>query len=159
MNGMLYVRAFLVGGAICTIGQLLLSLTRLTPPRILTSEGEVVMGSLSRDGLPEGALIGAGVSGGSVEGVAKVITEPAGATIEKGEILIAPFTDPGWTPLFVDAAAVVTEIGGALTHGAVVAREYGIPGVVGVTDATKKIRSGQRVRVDGTDGYVLVLGD
>lgn len=133
--------------------------SRLTPPRILTSEGEVVMGSLSRDGLPEGALIGAGVSSGRVEGVAKVITDPAGASIEKGEILIAPFTDPGWTPLFVDAAAVVTEIGGALTHGAVVAREYGIPGVVGVTGATKRIRSGQRVRVDGTDGYVLVLGE
>ena len=131
--------------------------SRLTPPRMLTSEGEVIMGSLSRDGLPEGALIGAGVSGGSVEGIAKVITDPSGASIEKGEILIAPYTDPGWTPLFVDAAAVVTEIGGALTHGAVVAREYGIPGVVGVRDATKLIQSGQRIRVDGTDGYIMIV--
>lgn len=133
--------------------------SRLTPPRILTSEGEVVMGSLVRDGLPDGALVGAGVSSGSVEGIAKVVTDPAKASIEKGEILIAPFTDPGWTPLFVDAAAVVTEIGGALTHGAVVAREYGIPAVVGLTDATKLIQTGQRIRVDGTDGYVLVLED
>ena len=70
---------------------------------------------------------------------------------------MAPFTDPGWTPLFVDAAAVVTEIGGTLTHGAVVAREYGIPGVVGVTDATKIIRTGQRIRVDGTEGFVMLL--
>lgn len=131
--------------------------SRLTPPRILTSEGEVIMGALSGEGLPENALVGVGVSGGSVEGIAKVITDPSGASVEKGEILVAPLSDPGWTPLFVDAAAVVLEIGGALTHGAVVAREYGIPGVVGVTDATKQIRTGQKIRVDGTDGYVLIL--
>ena len=132
-------------------------ISRLSAPRIITSEGEILMGALSRDGLPENALVGAGVSPGVVEGFAKVVFDPAEAVVEKGEILIAPFTDPGWTPLFVDAAAVVTEIGGALTHGAVVAREYGIPGVVGVVDATKKLKTGQKIRVDGTSGYVLIL--
>lgn len=130
--------------------------SRMTPPRIITSEGEVLMGGLSGEGLPENALAGAGVSPGIAEGVAKVVIDPKDAVMEKGEILIAPFSDPGWTPLFVDAAAVVMEIGGMLTHGAVVAREYGIPCVVGVMDATKKIRTGQKVRVDGTSGYVEV---
>ncbi len=133
--------------------------SRLTPPRIITSEGEVLMGGLSRKDLPEGALAGAGVSADVVEGTAKVVLDPKGASVAKGEILVASFTDPGWTPLFVDAAGVVTEVGGMLTHGAVVAREYGIPGVVGVVDATKLIRTGQRIRVDGTAGIVEVLGD
>lgn len=131
--------------------------SRLTAPRILTSEGEVLMGGLSRDGIPEEALVGFGVSSGTVDGIAKVILNPAGASVEQGEILVAPFTDPGWTPLFVNAAAVVTEIGGTLTHGAVVAREYGIPGVVGVTDAAKLLKTGQKIRVDGTSGFVLPL--
>ena len=130
---------------------------RLTPPRFITSEGEVLMGGLQRDGLPDKALVGFGVSAGCVDGVAKVVLDPLNATVEKGEILIAPFTDPGWTPLFVNAAAVVTEIGGMLTHGAVVAREYGIPGLVGVSEATKLISTGQKIRVDGTSGYVLPL--
>lgn len=128
----------------------------LPPPRILTSEGEVLMGGLAAEGLPENALAGVGVSAGIAEGIAKVVLDPKDAVVEKGEILVAPFTDPGWTPLFVDAAAVVTEIGGMLTHGAVVAREYGIPGVVGVTDATKRIKTGQSIRVNGTYGYVEV---
>ena len=115
------------------------------------------MGGLQRDGLPDKALVGFGVSAGCVDGVAKVVLDPLNATVEKGEILIAPFTDPGWTPLFVNAAAVVTEIGGMLTHGAVVAREYGIPGLVGVSEATKLISTGQKIRVDGTSGYVLPL--
>lgn len=134
-------------------------ISRLSPPRILTTEGEVLMGGLSRKGLPENALVGAGVSAGCVDGIAKVVVDPHNAVVEKGEILVAPFTDPGWSPLFVDAAAIVTEIGGPLTHGAVVAREYGIPGVVGVVDATKKLKTGQKIRVDGTKGYVLPLED
>lgn len=134
-------------------------ISRLTAPRLLTTEGEVLMGGLSREGLPENALVGAGVSAGSVEGIAKVVLDPSKAVVEKGEILVAPFTDPGWTPLFVDAAAVVTEVGGALTHGAVVAREYGIPGVVGVVDATKILKTGQKILVDGTSGFVLPLDD
>jgi pyruvate,water dikinase len=73
--------------------------------------------------------------------------------------LIAPFTDPGWTPLFINAAGLVMEVGGLMTHGSVIAREYGIPAVVSVIDATKKIQSGQRIRVNGSEGYVEILPD
>jgi pyruvate,water dikinase len=76
-----------------------------------------------------------------------------------GEILIAPFTDPGWTPLFINAAGLVMEVGGMMTHGSVVAREYGIPAVVGVLDAVSLIRTGQRVRVNGDQGFVEILED
>jgi len=130
---------------------------KLTPPRILTSEGEYLLGSYETRNVPEGALPGEPVSAGIVEGIAKIVIDPSSAEVREGEILIAPFTDPGWTPLFVNAVAVVTEMGGKLTHGAVVAREYGIPAVVGVLDVTKKIKSGQRIRVDGYTGYVLPL--
>ena len=75
----------------------------------------------------------------------------------KGDILVAPHTDPGWTPLFPLAAGLVTEVGGLMTHGAVVAREYGIPAVVGLENATRKIRDGQKIRVDGTRGFVKIL--
>ena len=81
---------------------------------------------------PEDALLGSAVSAGIVEGVAKVVHDPSTEVLMQGEILVAPFTDPGWTPLFVNAAGLVTEVGGILSHGSVVAREYGIPAVVGV---------------------------
>jgi pyruvate,water dikinase len=130
---------------------------KLTPPRILTSDGEVINVQLSRDGLPEGALIGSAASSGTVEGVAKVVLDPNKDVLAKGEILIAPFTDPGWTPLFINAAALVMEIGGLMTHGSVVAREYGIPAVVGVPDATRQIKTGQHIRVHGDAGFVEIL--
>ena len=79
--------------------------------------------------------------------------------MEAGEILVAPFTDPGWTPLFVHAGGLVMEIGGLMTHGSVVAREYGLPAVVGVDGATTRIRSGQRIRVDGDRGRVVLLDE
>ena len=82
---------------------------------------------------------------------------PSQEALNPGEILVAPFTDPGWTPLFVNAAGLITEVGGMMTHGSVVAREYGIPAVVGVMDATKQIQTGDRVRVHGDAGYVEVL--
>ncbi|MFC7137828.1 PEP-utilizing enzyme [Halobaculum litoreum] len=85
------------------------------------------------------------------------MTDPADAVLEAGEVLVAPYTDPGWTPLFTAAAAVVTEVGGRLTHGSLVAREYGIPSVVAVADATTVLRTGERVRVDGTAGTVELL--
>jgi pyruvate,water dikinase len=91
------------------------------------------------------------------EGPARVVLDPQTATLEKGEVLVAPGTDPGWTPLFLNAAGLVTEVGGLMTHGSVVAREYGIPAVVGVPGATRAIRTGQRVRVQGDLGYVEVL--
>ena len=92
-------------------------------------------------------------------GLAKVITDPTTEIILPGEILVAPFTDPGWTPLFINAAGLVMEVGGLMTHGSVVAREYGIPAVVGVLGATQRIATGQRIRVDGNQGYVEILSD
>ena len=129
----------------------------LTPPRLMTSDGEVITARIQDANHIEGALIGTPVSSGVVEGYARVVLRPEEANLQKGEILIAPFTDTGWTPLFISAKALVMEIGGLMTHGAVVAREYGIPAVAGIDDATKKIKDGQYIRVDGTQGYVLIL--
>ncbi|MET7987745.1 rifamycin-inactivating phosphotransferase [Streptomyces sp. NPDC005281] len=129
----------------------------LTPPRVLTSDGEAVTGAYRRDDAPDGALIGLPVSAGTVEGRARVILDMADADLEAGDILVTPFTDPSWSPLFVAVAGLVTEVGGLMTHGAVIAREYGLPAVVGVEGATRRIRDGQRIRVHGTDGYVEIL--
>jgi pyruvate,water dikinase len=129
----------------------------LTPPRVLTSDGEGVTGTYRRDGLPSGALIGLPVSAGTVEGRARVILDLARADLEPGDILVTAHTDPSWTPLFVAVAGLVTEVGGLMTHGAVIAREYGLPAVVGVPDATRLIPDGSRIRVHGTDGYVEIL--
>src|SRR5262249_3632243 len=128
----------------------------LNPPLIMTSEGEVPRPPPPKD-LPPGALAGLGASAGVVEGVARVILDPSAEVLRAGEILVAPYTDPGWTPLFVHAAGLVCDVGGMMTHGSVVAREYGIPAVVGVGDGTRRIRSGQRLRVDGSRGIVEVL--
>jgi pyruvate,water dikinase len=130
---------------------------RLSPPRVMTSEGEIVPGAYKRD-VPAGAIVGLAVSSGIVEGRARVLRDMAGAHLEPGDILVTRFTDPSWTPVFVTIAGLVTEVGGLMTHGAVIAREYGLPAVVGVESATRRIRDGQRIRVNGTDGYVEVLG-
>ncbi|WP_206279977.1 rifamycin-inactivating phosphotransferase [Streptomyces luteoverticillatus] len=129
----------------------------LTPPRVLTSDGEAVTGSYRRDDVPAGALIGLPVSAGTIEGRARVVLDMAEADLEAGDILVTTFTDPSWSPLFVGIAGLVTEVGGLMTHGAVIAREYGLPAVVGVEQATRLIRDGQRIRVHGTDGYVEIL--
>ena len=131
----------------------------LTPPRVMTSDGEVVTGAYRRDDAPSGTLIGLPVSAGTVEGRARVIVDMAGAELDTGDILVTPFTDPSWSPLFVTVAGLVTEVGGLMTHGAVIAREYGLPAVVGVEHATQLIRDGQRIRVNGTDGYIEILAD
>ncbi|CDO08453.1 phosphoenolpyruvate synthase [Mycolicibacterium cosmeticum] len=133
------------------------SYQRLRPPRVLTSEGEVVIGAYQRSGLPSGALPGLAVSAGTVEGRARVVTDFASARLAAGDILVTAYTDPSWTPLFVGIGGLVTEVGGLMTHGAVIAREYGLPAVVGVEGATTRIRDGQRIRVAGTEGYVEVL--
>ena len=129
----------------------------LTPPRVLTSDGEIITGKYRRDDLPAGALAGLPVSAGTVEGRARVILDMAEAEFEAGDILVTAYTDPSWTPLFVAIEGLVTEVGGLMTHGAVIAREYGLPAVVGVEHATRLIRDGQRIRVHGTDGYVEIL--
>ncbi|MGI5447366.1 rifamycin-inactivating phosphotransferase [Streptomyces sp. CA-243310] len=129
----------------------------LTPPRVLTSDGEAVTGAYRRDDVPAGALIGLPVSVGTIEGRARVILDMGEADLEAGDILVTTFTDPSWSPLFVGIAGLVTEVGGLMTHGAVIAREYGLPAVVGVEQATRLIRDGQRIRVHGTDGYIEIL--
>ncbi len=130
---------------------------RLSPPIIITSDGETPFVDYTVKDAPEGALLGNPVSSGVVEGTVHVIHDPVAENLSPGEILVTKFTDPGWTPLFINAGAVVLEVGGALTHGAVVAREYGIPAVVGVRNATSELRTGQRIRVDGNRGIVEVL--
>ncbi|HUO74963.1 MAG TPA: rifamycin-inactivating phosphotransferase [Solirubrobacteraceae bacterium] len=129
----------------------------LTPPRVLTSDGEVLAGAYRRDDVPAGALVGLPVSAGTIEGRARVILDIAQADLEAGDILVTAYTDPSWTPLFVAINGLVTEVGGLMTHGAVIAREYGLPAVVGVERATELIRDRQRIRVHGTDGYVEIL--
>jgi phosphoenolpyruvate synthase/pyruvate phosphate dikinase len=129
----------------------------LTPPRVLTSEGEIIAGAYRRDDLPTSALIGLPVSGGTIEGRARVLLDIAEAEVEPGDILVTAYTDPSWSPLFVAIEGLVTEVGGLMTHGAVIAREYGLPAVVGVEHATRLIRDGQRIRVNGTEGFVEIL--
>ncbi|HKH46535.1 MAG TPA: PEP/pyruvate-binding domain-containing protein [Thermoanaerobaculia bacterium] len=120
-------------------------------PRILLSDGTEPE---APGETAEGALHGSPASPGTVSAKARVIFDPSGAQLEPGEILVAPSTDPGWTPLFLTAGGLVMEMGGAMSHGAVVAREYGIPAVVGVPDATGRISTGERITVDGSAGTV-----
>jgi phosphoenolpyruvate synthase/pyruvate phosphate dikinase len=133
------------------------SFQALTPPRVLTSDGEVVAGSYRRLDAPAGALIGLPVSAGTTEGRARIIPDLAEADLEAGDILVTSYTDPSWTPAFLAIGGLVTEVGGLMTHGSVIAREYGLPAVVGVERATQLIQDGQRIRVDGTNGYVEIL--
>jgi pyruvate,water dikinase len=94
-----------------------------------------------------------------IEGPAKVVHDPTAATVEGGEILIAPSANPGWTPLFLNAAGMVVEVGGAISHGALVAREYGLPAVVSVPKATEEIETGQWIWIDGSRGIVELLDE
>lgn len=130
---------------------------KLTPPRLITSDGEVLTGAVNTDRFPPGALAGVPVSTGNVEGRARVILQMADADIQEGDILVTTSTDPSWTPLFVSVKGLVTEVGGLMTHGAVIAREYGLPAVVSVENATRVIKDGQQIRVNGTEGYVEIL--
>lgn len=133
-----------------------LELRRRHIPRLLLSDGtdfEAVVMARSPAG---GGLSGTPASAGSATGKVRVILDPVGARLEPGEILVAPSTDPGWTPLFMTAGALVMEMGGVISHGAVVAREYGIPAVVGLPDATMRLHTGQIVTVDGSAGTVTV---
>jgi phosphoenolpyruvate synthase/pyruvate phosphate dikinase len=130
---------------------------KLTPPRVITSDGEIVAGNYKREDLPAGAIAGLAVSSGIIEGRARVIMNMEDADLEDGDILVTTFTDPSWTPLFVSIKGLVTEVGGLMTHGAVIAREYGLPSVVGMENATRLIKDRQRIRVNGTEGYVQIL--
>ncbi|WP_191566918.1 phosphoenolpyruvate synthase [Metabacillus idriensis] len=130
---------------------------KLTPPRVITSDGEIIVGKHKRENLPAEAIVGLPVSSGVIEGRARVILNMENANLEEGDILVTAFTDPSWTPLFVSIKGLVTEVGGLMTHGSVIAREYGLPAVVGVENATKLIKDGQRIRVNGAEGYIEIL--
>jgi len=132
---------------------------KLTTPRAMTSEGEVLFGKYESSGIPDGAIAGVAVSSGTIEGRARVILRMEDIALEDGDILVTAFTDPSWTPVFVSIKGLVTEVGGMMTHGSVVAREYGLPAVVGVENATKLIKDGQRIRLNGTEGYIEILSD
>src|SRR3569833_1124648 len=130
---------------------------RLASPRVLTSDGETLFGRFERDDLPANAIPGLAVSAGSVEGRARVITDIATADIQPGDILVTHYTDPSWPPLFVTLSGLVTEAGGQMSHGAVIAREYGLPAVVAVQEATRRIEDGQRIHLDGSNGVITIV--
>lgn len=130
---------------------------RAQVPRVILSDGHTFYEGLGNT--PDGALSGSPVSPGVAEGRVHVIADPAAESLAPGEILVCRATDPAWTPLFLAAAGLVTEVGGMMTHGSVVAREYGIPAVVGVHDATGRLATGQYVRLDGTNGTIEVIAD
>ncbi|HAO07652.1 MAG TPA: phosphoenolpyruvate synthase [Chryseobacterium sp.] len=130
---------------------------KLNPPRVITSEGEIIVGQYHKEDQPENSLVGLPVSGGVVEGKAKVLKNFSEAKLGTDDILVTTFTDPSWTPMFLSIKGLITEVGGLMTHGAVIAREYGLPAVVGVVDATNIIKDGQRIRINGTSGYIELL--
>jgi pyruvate,water dikinase len=131
-------------------------------PRLLLSDGRTFYGGEAQPAGGDavdtaGTLLGTPVSPGMVEGVVRVVRDPRAAQLRPGEILVCPGTDPSWTPLFLTAGGLVMEVGGMMTHGAVVAREYGLPAVVGIHRATERLQTGQRVLVDGSTGRVTVM--
>jgi phosphoenolpyruvate synthase/pyruvate phosphate dikinase len=129
-------------------------------PRLILSDGRAIYGGAQAANAGQaGVLTGTPVSPGVVEGVVHVVFDPHTTQLAPGEILVCPGTDPAWTPLFLAAGALVMEVGGLMTHGSVVAREYGIPAVVGVHEATTRLQTGQRVRVDGSSGEITLLDE
>jgi pyruvate,water dikinase len=124
-------------------------------PRVILSDGRTFYEGLGSTVV--GDLSGSPVSPGVAEGRVRVVTDPAAESLNPGEILVCRATDPAWTPLFLAAAGLVTEVGGMMTHGSVVAREYGIPAVVGVHDATRRLATGQHVHLDGTSGIIQII--
>jgi rifampicin phosphotransferase len=132
---------------------------RVQIPRVLLSDGTTFYEGVVVSGDDSGAIIGDPVSPGMVEGTVRVVFNPHGTQLEPGEILVCPGTDPAWTPLFLAAGGLIMEVGGMMTHGSVVAREYGIPAVVGVNQATQRLQTGDRVRLDGSNGRIEIIPD
>jgi pyruvate,water dikinase len=128
-------------------------------PRVLASDGRAFYQGIGALADTDTVISGSPVSPGVAEGIVHIIFDPRGARLAPGEILVCPGTDPAWTPLFMAASGLITEVGGMMTHGSVVAREYGIPAVVGVHQATTRLKDGQRIRIDGTAGKIIVLED
>ena len=132
-------------------------LRRRQVPRVLVSDGRAFYEVVGAETDTGDSITGSPVSPGVAEGIVHVVLDPRGAQLAPGEILVCPGTDPAWTPLFMAAGGLVMEVGGMMTHGSVVAREYGIPAVVGVHQATLRLKDGQRIRVDGTTGRIAIL--
>ena len=132
-------------------------LLRKQAPRVLVSDGRAFYEGLDAEATGGSLITGSPVSPGLVEGVVHVVLDPNSTRLAPGEILVCAGTDPAWTPLFLAAGGLITEVGGVMTHGSVVAREYGIPAVVGVHQATQRLKTGQRIRLDGTRGLIQVL--
>lgn len=133
--------------------------SKLTPPRVMISDGEIIVGEYETRSIPDNALPGLPVSAGVVEGRARIVKNLKDSYLSEGDILVTEFTDPSWTPAFVSIKGLITEVGGLSTHGAVIAREYGLPAVVSVSDATKLIKEGQLIRLNGTEGYIEFLDE
>ncbi len=126
-------------------------------PRLLLSDGHAFYEGTAVSDDENGDFSGTPVSPGSVEGVVRIVFDPHETQLLPGEILVCPGTDPAWTPLFLAAGGLITEVGGLMTHGSVVAREYGIPAVVGVHQATTRLQTGQRIRLNGSSGQIELL--
>lgn len=126
-------------------------------PRVLVSDGRTFYEGLGAETDTGDTISGSPVSAGVAEGLVHVVLDPRSTQLTPGEILVCPGTDPAWTPLFLAAGGLVMEVGGMMTHGSVIAREYGIPAVVGVHQATIRLKNGQRIRVDGTRGKIRLL--
>jgi pyruvate,water dikinase len=126
-------------------------------PRVLVSDGRVFYEGIGADTDTGDMLTGSPVSPGVVEGVVHVVIDPLSTQLSPGEILVCLGTDPAWTPLFMAAGGLITEVGGMMTHGSVVAREYGIPAIVGVHQATQRLKNGLKIRMDGTSGKIVIV--
>jgi pyruvate,water dikinase len=124
---------------------------------MILSDGRTIYEGMASQTSDSAQLTGSPVSPGQVEGFVRVVLDPRTANLQPGEILVCPGTDPSWTPLFLTAGGLIMEVGGMMTHGAVVAREYGIPAVVGVHEATTRLVTGQRISLDGSSGLIQLL--
>jgi pyruvate,water dikinase len=136
------------------------------PPEVITEPFTVMLWGVTSDSVKRwlgdsddsGGLSGFAASPGIAEGPARVIFSADGiADLQEGEILVAPLTAPSWAPVFGKIAATVTDVGGIMSHAAIVCREYGLPAVTGTAFGTKNIKTGQRLRVDGNTGQVTIL--
>jgi len=134
-------------------------ISRVQIPRLLLSDGRAFYEGLTSGEGDSDTLKGSPVSPGVVEGLVRVVLDPQNANLSPGEILVCQGTDPAWTPLFLAAGGLVMEVGGMMTHGAIVAREYGIPAIVGVHQATTVLENGQRIQVNGSTGEIHLLED
>ena len=130
---------------------------RVQIPHLLMSDGRAFYEGITPAEGSRSDMQGSPVSPGIAEGLVRVVLNPHDARLAPGEILVCPATDPAWTPLFLLASGLIMETGGMMTHGAIVAREYGIPAVVGVNQATTQLSTGQRIQINGSTGEIILV--